>query len=83
MLFDVVFGLFDCDKVTAFFSLTQTWQKISFYSILSICSLVWRFGSAICLKKCSFDVKVSVLDIFCGKSFFGVFLLFSQSIKKI
>ena len=74
--------VFDCDKVTAFFSLAQHLVKISFSGILSICSVQGCCCDIIRAGNRGFDDRMLITRHFCGKSFFRLFLLFSQSMKK-
>lgn len=75
-------GLFDCDKDTPFFSLLQTPAQNSFSGILSICRVCGLCCSAFLEKNSAFGDKMLFGGDFCGKSFFRLFLLFSQSVKK-
>ena len=75
-------GLFDTDKVKAFFSLMQTPSKNSFSGILSICSLWGTCWGVFLVENRRFCGRMLVMCVFCGKSFFRLFLLFSQSVKK-
>ncbi len=75
-------SFFDCDKVTSFFSLPQTLRKNSFSGILSICRLSGFANDEFFVTYWGFGDRMSITCIFCGKSFFRLFLLFSQSMKK-
>ena len=75
---------FNTDKVTAFFSLTQTAAKISFFDILSICSLQGPSRSVFLASNRHFRDRMSINRVFCGKSFFSPFFtFFTVSEKKL